>query len=146
MIPFNQRHVLHCCALAVLLLLPLSLLADVLVVTGAKSSSITLSKNQVSDVFLGKVASLPDGSSATPIDQPESNPLRDEFYLKVTNKSAAQAKAHWAKLYFTGRGVPPHECIDSGDVKRILNSTPGAIGYIERSSLDSSVRIIFDAQ
>jgi ABC-type phosphate transport system substrate-binding protein len=64
----------------------------------------------------------------------------------VTNKSAAQAKAHWAKLYFTGRGVPPHECADSGDVKRILNSTPGAIGYIERSSLDSSVKVIFVAQ
>jgi ABC-type phosphate transport system substrate-binding protein len=146
MVLFNQRYVLHCCVLATLLLLPLSLLADVVVVTGAKSSSITLSKNQVSDVFLGKVTSLPDGSSATPIDQSESSPLRNEFYSKVTNKSAAQAKAHWAKLYFTGRGVPPHECADSGDVKRILNSTPGAIGYIERSSLDSSVKVIFVAQ
>jgi ABC-type phosphate transport system substrate-binding protein len=146
MVLFNQRHVLHCCALVALLSLPLSLLADVLVVTGAKSPSITLSKNQVCDVFLGKVASLPDGRSATPIDQPESNPLRDEFYLKVTNKSVAQAKAHWAKLYFTGRGVPPREGTDSGDVKRILNSTPGTIGYIERSSLDSSVKVIFVAQ
>jgi ABC-type phosphate transport system substrate-binding protein len=145
-LPINQRYILHCFALAALLVLPFSLLADVLVVTGAKSSLITLSKNQVSDVFLGKVASLPDGSSATPIDQSESSPLRDEFYLKVTNKSAAQAKAHWAKLYFTGRGVPPHECIDSGDIKKTLNSTPGTIGYIERSSLDNSVKVIFVAQ
>ena len=146
MILFNQRYVLHCCVSAALLLFPLSLLADVVVVTGAKSSSITLSKNQVSDVFLGKVVSLPDGRSATPIDQSETNPLRNEFYLKVTNKSAAQAKAHWAKLYFTGRGVPPRECTDSGDVKKMLNSTPGAIGYIERSSLDKSVKVIFVAQ
>lgn len=146
MVLFSQKHVFHCCALAALLSLPLALLADVLVVTGAKSPSTTLSKNQVSDVFLGKVVSLPDGSSAAPIDQPESSPLRDEFYSKVANKSAAQAKAHWAKLYFTGRGVPPREGTDSGDIKRILNSTPGAIGYIEQSALDSSVKVVFVAQ
>lgn len=113
---------------------------------GAKNSSIALSKNQVSDLFLGRVTSLPDGSSAIPIDQPESNPLRNEFYLKVANKSATQAKEQWAILHFTGRGMPPREGLDSADVKRILNSTPGAIGYIERSALDNSVKVIFVAQ
>jgi ABC-type phosphate transport system substrate-binding protein len=137
---------LHCCVLVALLSHPLGLLADVLVVTGATSSFIALSKNQVRDVFLGEVVSLPDGSGAVPVDLPESSPLRDEFYSKVANKSTAQAKAHWAILHFTGRGVPPRECRDSGEVKEILSSTPGAIGYIERSSLDSSVKVIFDAQ
>ena len=141
----NQRHILQCFAFAALLLLPFSLLAEVLVVTGANNPSITLSKNQISDVFLGKITSLPDGSSVTLVDQPESNPLRDEFYLKVANKSAAQAKALWAKLYFTGRGVPPREGKDSDDVKKILNSTHGAIGYIDQSSLDNSVRVLFVA-
>ena len=146
MVLINQRIVLHVCALAALLIFPLNLLADVLVVTGAKSSFVALSKSQVSDVFLGKVTSLPDGSSATLVDLPESSPLRDEFYLKVANKSSSQAKAYWAKLYFTGRGVPPREAINSNEVKRILNSTPGAIGYIERSALDNSVKVIFEAQ
>ena len=146
MVPTNQFRILHGCALVALLLLPLSLLADVLVVTGAKSPSINLSRNQLSDVFLGKVAAFPDGRSVTLIDQPESSPLRDEFYLKVTNKSAAQAKAHWAKLYFTGRGAPPREGTDSAIIKQMLNSTPGAISYIERSALDNSVKVIFVAQ
>lgn len=129
------------------LLFPLGLLADdVVVVTGANNSSLSLSKNQIRDVFLGKVAALPDGSSATPIDQSESSPLRGEFYAKVANMSPAQAKAHWAKLYFTGRGVPPRVGADSGDVKRILNTTPGAIGYIEQSALDNSVRAVLVTQ
>ena len=142
MVLYNQKYVLHCCALVAVLLLPFSVLADVVVVAGAKSSSIALSKNQVSDLFLGKVVSLPNIRNAAPIDQPESNPLREEFYLKVANKSAAQVKAQWAKLYFTGRGVPPREAVNSDDVKRMLNSIPGAIGYIERTSLDSSVKLI----
>jgi ABC-type phosphate transport system substrate-binding protein len=140
------RCTLQCLVLATLLLFSFSLPADVFVVTGAKNSSITLSKNQISDVFLGKVTSLPDGSNATPIDQSESSPLRNEFYSKVSNKSTNQAKAHWAQLYFTGRGTPPREVSSSSDVKKIVNSTPGAIGYIEESAVDSSVKIIFIAQ
>ncbi len=146
MFPINQWHALQCGALAASLLLPFSLGAEVLVVTAADNPTVTLSKNQISDVFLGKVTVLPDGTSVIPVDQPESNPLRDEFYLKVANKSAAQAKALWAKLYFTGRGLPPREGRDSGDVKKILNSTHGAIGYIDQSALDSSVKVLFVAQ
>lgn len=119
-----------------------ALAGDLLVVVGEKSPLITLDKNQVRNIFLGRVSSLPDGSTAIPVDQPESSPLRDEFYLKVTNCSAAAAKARWAQLAFTGRGEPPRVSMGSGDVKQILNLTPGAIGYIERSELDSSVKVV----
>ena len=129
-----------------LLLVPCCVFAEVLVVAGANSNIVTLSKNQVSDVFSGKVASLQDGSMVTLIDQPESSPIRDEFYLKVANKSAAQAKAHWAKLYFTGRGVPPREGADYDDVKKKLNSMPDAISYIDPALLDSSVKVVFVVQ
>lgn len=146
MVMFNQQHAFHCFVLAALLLLPRCLFAEVLVVTGANSPSITVSRNLVSDLFTGKVAFLPGGATAVPVDQPESNPLREEFYSKVSNKSVAQVKACWAKLYFTGRGVPPREGAGSDDVKKMVNSMPGAIGYIERASLDGSVKIIFVAQ
>lgn len=142
----RQRVLLRCSAFAALLVLPLSLFAGVLVVTGVHSHLTTLSKSQLGEIFLGKLTSLPDGHSVVPVDQPESSPLRDEFYSEVANKSAAQARAYWAKLYFTGRGVPPREATDSSDIKKILNSTPGAISYIDQSALDSSVKVILVVQ
>jgi ABC-type phosphate transport system substrate-binding protein len=138
----SQRHISHCLALAALLAIPFGLQAEVLVVTGAESPSFTLSKDQVGEIFLGKITSLPDGDPVTPIDQPESNPLRNEFYLKVANKSAAQAKALWAKLYFTGRGEPPLEATNDDEIKKILNSTRGAIGYIDHAAVDKSVKVL----
>ena len=142
----HRQHILHCFAFAVLLSIPCSLLAEVLVVTGVDSQSITLSKDQISDIFLGKITTLPNGNSVTLVDQPESNPLRNEFYLKVANKSAAQAKALWAKLYFTGRGEPPREARDDNDIKKIVNSTRGAIGYIDQSAVDKSVKVLLIVQ
>jgi len=91
LLPHQIRHSLICIVLVALQLLPLDLPAEVLVVTGASSRLSSLSRNQVSDVFLGKVVSLPDGSSSILIDQPDSSPLREEFYMKVANKTAALA-------------------------------------------------------
>ncbi len=75
--------------LPLLLLMSASLHAQVVVVAGKGVEA--MSKEQVSDVFLGKAASLPGGGAAVLIDQPEASPLRDEFYNKVTGKSASQA-------------------------------------------------------
>lgn len=116
------------------------------VVVGAKSPVTSLSKEQASDIFLGKLPTLPGGGSAELIDQPESSALRDEFYSKVTGKSAAQAKQYWSKLAFTGKGTPPKEVANSAEVKKLVSANPNAIGYIEKSAVDGSVKAVFSAQ
>jgi ABC-type phosphate transport system substrate-binding protein len=114
--------------------------AEVVVVVGAKSPAATLSKEQASDIFLGKATNL------TPLDQPESSALRDDFYSKVTGKSAAQAKSYWAKLSFTGKGTPPKEAQNSADIKKQVAENPNLIGYIEKAAVDSSVKVLLSAQ
>lgn len=119
-----------------------NLYAEVFVVVGAKSNLSVLTKNQVKDIFLGRVSALPNGSVAIPLDQLENTPLREEFYMKITSQTAAQVKAHWAKLYFTGRGVPPKEGANSNEIKKLLYSIPAAISYIEKTALDDTVKVI----
>lgn len=111
-------------------------MADVVVVTGAASSVSSLTKDQVADVFLGRSAAL------TPLDQPESSPLREEFYTKVTGKTAAQAKSFWAKLAFTGKGTPPKEGASSAEIKKALAGNPALVSYIEKSAVDGSVKTL----
>jgi len=116
--------------------------ADVVAVVSAKSPVSTLSNNQVVDIFLGKASRFPDGSQALPIDQVESSVAREEFYLKFSGKSPAQLKAHWSKIIFTGRGKPPREVANSIEVKKLLAKDPNAIGYIEPSLVDGSVKVL----
>jgi ABC-type phosphate transport system substrate-binding protein len=130
-----------------LVLLPLccALTAQAEVVVVAGKNVEAMSKDQVSDIFLGKATSLPGGGTAMPVDQPDSSPLRDEFYSKVTGKSASQAKSLWSKLAFTGKGTPPKEAGSSAEVKKAVAGTPGAIGYIEKSAVDDTVKVVFSA-
>lgn len=116
--------------------------ADVVAVVSAKSTVTTLSKNQVADIFLGKAARFPDGSPAVPIDQAEASPVRDMFYTQFIGKSAAQMKAHWSKIIFTGRGKPPKAVANDIEARTLIAANPQAIGYIERASVDSSVKVL----
>jgi ABC-type phosphate transport system substrate-binding protein len=116
--------------------------ADVVAVVASTSAITMLSKAQVTDIFLGKVSRFPNGTQAAPIDQEEGSSARDEFYAAYAGKSPAQVKSHWAGIIFTGRGQPPKAVRNSVEVRKLVAANPQAISYIERSDLDSSVKIV----
>jgi ABC-type phosphate transport system substrate-binding protein len=118
-------------------------MADVVVVVSAKSAVAALSKAQVEDIFLGKTIRFPDGAPALAIDQAEGSAVRDEFYSKVAGKSAAQIKAYWSKIIFTGRGQPPPSVPNTIEMMKRIAASPAAIGYIDRDMINDSVRVVF---
>ena len=125
-----------------LLLASHAAIADVVAVVSAKSGITTLTKTQLADIFLGKASRFPDGTQAVPVDQVEDAPARAEFYLKLAGRSAPQMKAYWAKIIFTGRGQHPQEVRSSAELKKRIAQDPAAIGYIDESLLDDSVRVV----
>ena len=106
--------------------------ADVVVIVNQAAE--LPAKEQVSDVYLGRSRAF------TPIDRNETSALRAEFYRKVTGRDAAQIKMVWARLVFTGRGLPPKELRSADAVKKAVAADPSAIGYIEKADLDASVK------
>lgn len=120
--------------------------ADVVVIVSAKSVVAHLSAEQVGRIFLGKVNTFPNGGNAAPVDQAAGAAIRDEFYAKVVRKSASQLTAYWAKMVFTGDGFPPKLLGGNAAVKQAIANDPDAIGYIDRSALDGSVKVVLDPQ
>lgn len=116
--------------------------AQVAVIVNAKSAAAAMTADQVASIFLGKSTTLPTGATAVPADQPDSAAVRDLFYTKVTGKQAAQVKAAWSRLVFSGKGTPPKELASSAEVKKFVAANPDAIGYIEKSAVDASVKVV----
>jgi ABC-type phosphate transport system substrate-binding protein len=91
---------------------------------------------QASQFFLGK------SNQFTPIDQVKESPIRREFYQKIGNKTLPQVEAIWAKLEFSAKGTAP-KAYDSDDtVKKAVAADPSAIGYIDKASVDSTVKVL----
>lgn len=114
-------------------------------VTGAQAGDIVLignpaaspmTKEQVADVFLGK------NQAFTPVDQVESAPIRAEFYKRTTGRDLAQVKSTWSRLVFSGKGQPPKELADNAAVKKAVAADPKAVGYVDKSAVDGSVKVV----
>lgn len=119
-----------------------ALSAELAVIVSARSNISMLSADQVAEIFLFQTNRFPNGNEVVPIDQDLGSPLRNEFYSKVTHRTPALVKAHWARLIFTGRGQPPAEVDGNAAMRRMIAENPGMIGYVERTALDPSVRAV----
>jgi len=116
--------------------------AQVAVIVNPKSPTASMTADQVAGIFLGKSNTLPSGAAAAPVDQPESAAVREQFYTKVTGKQAAQVKAAWSRLVFSGKATPPKELANSAEVKKFVAGNADAIGYVEKSAVDGTVKAV----
>jgi len=117
--------------------------AEIVVVMSAKSSITNLSKNTVTAIFLGKTSTFPDGNQAVPIEQNEDQEAYKEFHKIVTEKSDAQLNAYWAKMVFSGKGNPPQAVANNAEVLKMIAANPIMIGYLEKSTVNRTVRVVF---
>jgi ABC-type phosphate transport system substrate-binding protein len=114
--------------------------AETVVIVSAKNPATRMFSEQAAQFFLGK------STMFTPVDQADGSAIRNEFYKKVTDKDAAQVKAIWSKLVFTGKAQAPKEFKTSAEVRKAVADDPKAIGYIEKSAVDDTVKVILTLQ
>jgi ABC-type phosphate transport system substrate-binding protein len=110
--------------------------AEIVVIVSKQNPATRMFSEQASQFFLGK------SNLFTPVDQADGSAIRNEFYHKVADKDAAQVKALWSKLVFTGKATPPKEYSNSAEVKKAVAADPKAIGYIDKSAVDDTVKVI----
>ncbi len=111
-----------------------SSMAEIVVVAGPSAEA--LSKDQLTNLYLGR------SFQRKLLDLPEGNPLRDDFYKKATERDSAQMKAVWARVVFTGKGQAPVMLPDAAAIKKALITDPKAIGYLDKSQVDATVKVL----
>lgn len=116
--------------------------AEIVVIVNPKNPAASLSAEQVAAMYLGNTNAFPEGGGVALADQPEGASIRSEFYQKAAGRSIAQVKATWARITFTGKATPPKELKSDADVKAFVASDPKAIGYVDSSAVDASVKAV----
>lgn len=131
-----KRHHLLALRAAILLAICPPAMAELVIIVNPQNPATRMFPSQAAQFFLGGSVLF------TPIEQPENSAIRAEFYKKVLEKEPAQVQAIWSKIVFTGKGKPPKEMKSSAEVKKIVSESPNAIGYIEKSAVDDTVKVI----
>lgn len=123
--------------------MPLSSHAQVAVVGCIDSPLTSLTKEQISSFYLGRTTKGPNGNTVVLFNQGDNQPVRDLFYWKLNGKSAAEVRALWTRLVFSGKAQFPKELLNNEEVKKAVTADRNSIGYIDKSSVDASIKVLF---
>ncbi len=100
------------------------------IITNAKNPTQSLSKQDVQNIFLGKIRSFPNGIPAKPVNLSKGSASRKAFMKKILKKDERSWRSHWARLLFTGKGKPPKEYQEPQDIVDLVEKKQQAIGYL----------------
>jgi len=133
-----------------LLLLPLTLAgallgmeahAQVLVIANSSVNAVEVSKAELRDVFTGASSSFRGTSQVAPVLL-KQGPVNEDFLDLYVGKSDSAFRASWRSILFSGQGVLPKTLDSDVAVVEYVAHTPGAVGYIGRSSPHDGVKTL----
>ena len=113
--------------------------ASLAVIVHPSSGVDSLSREQASHLFLGRIKHLSSGTLAVVLD---TTSLRADFYRALVNREMNEINAYWARLRFSGRTQPPEQIDDADAVLQRVASERGTIGYIDAARVDRRVRVV----
>lgn len=115
--------------------------ASLVVIVHPDNPISSLPNASIRKIFLRKVKSFPDGSSSKPAEL-ELGETREEFNASILKKTESSLSSYWARMLFSGKSRPPKQFNNPEELKSYVASHPDAIGYIDSSFADSSVKIV----
>lgn len=109
-----------------------ALAADVFVVCHA---SVTLSADEIREVFVGEKQS----AGSVKLQPMDNSAAQADFLAKVLKVDAGKYAAIWTKKGFREGINPPPVRASDLEVIAAVKSTPGAIGYVSKAPADVKV-------
>ncbi|MBU2955225.1 hypothetical protein [Marinobacter sp. F3R08] len=100
----------------------------------------------LNQIFAMQIRRWPDSSAIQVFTLPSTSDLHREFAVKKLKIQAHQLDRIWNRMLFTGTGKAPTVVDSETKMLEMIQSTPGAIGYVSRDFPVSEVRILTGAQ
>lgn len=116
----------------------------VAVVVNSRNPVMELTKREVSDIFLGRRHTFPVGNPVIVLERNSSSKLKKIFFNLLNGMNLKRLNAYWARLQFSGRVQPPISISSDHRLLEIIQQNEAAIGYMNASSVDDSVRVVLN--
>ncbi len=117
--------------------------ADVAVIVSNHSSLGNLTREQVLDIYTGRLLTLPSNEIPLPMDLRGTPLARQYFYQDLTGKSLPQINSYWARLLFSGQATPPRLLPDAHAMIKAVRENSAALGFIDEHDISSGVKVLF---
>ena len=92
-------------------------------------------------IYTGRVIEV-EGISVTAVNAHAGSLVRNRFLQIFLNQDEDKYTAYWTVRRYIGKGASPREMARSSDIISFVNSTPGAIGYINEADLQPGLNVL----
>ena len=116
--------------------------SPVIIVNPTTHSKALLSQTMLSAIFGMRLRKWEDGSPIKVFVLPDNDLLHIEFSKYILHVFPYQLRAAWDRLVFSGTGEEPIKVNSEQQMRILVGSTPGAIGYLRGSMLDETVKAV----
>ncbi len=99
-----------------------------------------LSRNAVRLIFGMRLRTWRDGSPIRVFTLADDDPLHAAFCKELVGLYPHQLRLAWDRLIFSGTGQTPVQLASEAEMLERVASTPGAIGYLQRSRITDRVK------
>lgn len=114
-------------------------IAGVVVVAHANMHKLDLPTLQ--RIYTGKVIEV-SGVSVAPVNLRAGQALRQRFLADYLQQTDDAYVAYWTVRRYVGKGVPPRELPTVAEVISYVQSTPGAVAYLDEADVPASMNVV----
>jgi TonB family protein len=111
------------------------------IIVNPANPTTSLTKAQVSNLFLRRTVSWDDGRPVAPVDQTEAS-VREAFARDVLGMPATTAFSQAQQAAASGRGEAPVSLASDREVLAFVRLKPGAIGYVSSAAPVQGVKVV----
>lgn len=102
----------------------------------------SLSSNSLRTIFGMRQQTWPDGMPIRVFVLADNAPLHNSFAKEKLSTFPYQLRQAWDRLVFSGTGQGPIKVSSSEEMFDRIASTPGAIGYLEKTKINRRVNVL----
>lgn len=111
------------------------------IVVNPANPATSISKDDLSRIFLKQSTKFRDGHGASPVDLPVSSPVRESFSKSILGKPSSAVDAFWQQQIFSGRDIPPPQRNESAAIS-FVRSNENGIAYVSSGADTHGLKVI----
>ena len=110
--------------------------ADIVIIVNNGNATSSMSIAEVKLTWLRKIKKRwPDNKPILPVDRKSKCAEQDEFYSKVLGMNAQEVEGYFTAKQYQNAEKPQDKMVSDAAIIEFVENNPGAIGFVNASSL-----------
>lgn len=114
---------------------------DLVIIVNSNNSTVSLSKQECKNIFLGKKSTWNNGSPIIFVEPKPNSDLKQSFNTNFLDMPTADVQKYWVRETVRGNIPLPQTLGSATEIVDFISTNGNAIGYCDKADLQTSDKV-----